>query len=204
MPLGGKPSGVPLPLVRQRMAKHGWEIGSRSSGDMCPDCISGKHKKHQKEPVKENNVVNFIKAEEPPTMSREDRRLIFAKIDEVYLDENTGYSEGWTDKRVSDDLGVPLAWVSSIRAENFGEERSNSAIMKQVEEVQKTLADAKRLHEQTKSDIMKMSTQAEAVMAEFNKVINNITKSQKELNSINHEIARQESKIKDIWKSLGK
>lgn len=203
LPLGSKSGGIPLALVKQKMLHKGWEIGNRASADICPDCLSAgkKQHKHQKQ---ENNVVNFIKAEEPPTMSREDRRLIFAKIDEVYLDENTGYSDGWTDQKVADDLGVPVAWVKSIRAENFGEERSNSAILKQLEEAKETLAQAKKLHDQTKSDIVKMSAQSQNVMAEFNKVQSQLTKAQKELNSLNHEIARQESKIADVWKSLGK
>lgn len=149
-------------------------------------------------------MVNFIKAEEPPTMSREDRRVIFSKIDDVYLDENSGYSDGWTDQRVADDLGVPVAWVRSIRAENFGEERSNSAILKQLEEAKSALDQAKRLHDQMKADILKMSTQAQNAMAEFNKVQGQLTKSQKDLNALNHDISRLGTKISDVWKSLGK
>jgi len=203
LPLGSKSGGIPLALVKQRMLHKGWEIGNRASSDICPQCLSS-HNKKSKEPKKENNVVNFIKAEEPPTMTREDRRLIFAKIDEVYLDENTGYSNDWTDQRVADDLGVPVAWVRNIRAENFGEERSNSAVLKQLEEAKEVLSQAKKLHDQAKADIVKMSTHAQSIMAEFNKVQSQLTRSQKDLNSLNHEIARQETKISDVWKSLGK
>ncbi|GJE54560.1 hypothetical protein [Methylobacterium thuringiense] len=59
-------------------------------------------------------------ADAPREMTREHRRLIFLKLEEVYLDERLGYSAGWTDERVAADLGIPRAWVSTIRDENFG------------------------------------------------------------------------------------
>jgi hypothetical protein len=60
-------------------------------------------------------------------MTRDERRLIFAKLDNVFLDEKRGYDDGWTDHRVAEDLGVPKAWVAQIRDENFGPENRNEA-----------------------------------------------------------------------------
>ena len=77
-----------------------------------------------------------VVAEPPREMNKEDRRLIFAKIDEVYLDKS--YSKDWDDKKVAVDLGVPLAWVARIREENFGPEGIG-------EEQQKTMAEARDL-----------------------------------------------------------
>ncbi len=66
------------------------------------------------------NVVNNCKPEdqerirdqEPPAeLTRENRRIILAKLEEVYVDEKTGYSPGWTDAKLALDLGVPRAWV---------------------------------------------------------------------------------------------
>ncbi len=68
-------------------------------------------------------------------MTRDERRLIWAKLDEVYVDEKAGYSAGWTDARLAEDLGVPRAWVSTIRDENFGPDQS--------EELQRTVAEAR-------------------------------------------------------------
>lgn len=70
--------------------------------------------------LKKEPVVAQIVAEPPRDLNKEDRRLIFAKIDEVYLDKS--YSKDWTDKKVAIDLGVPVAWVARIREENFGPE----------------------------------------------------------------------------------
>ena len=65
-----------------------------------------------------------VAAEPPRQMQREDRRIIISKLDEVYIDESVGYSGDWSDERVAEDLGVPRAWVSTIREENFGPEVS--------------------------------------------------------------------------------
>ena len=203
-PLGTKGNGIAMALVQQKMRHRGWEIGNRASGDTCPDCIAAKQKKRNKEPEKESNVVKFVKADEPPTMSREDRRLIFAKIDEVYLDETIGYSEGWTDSRVAEDLGVPVAWVKTIRAENFGEERSNAALLANLEEAKWTLGEAKKIHDeikaslQTAMDAVAISTKA---IAEAN---DQIKSSKVAMNNLGHQIVRQEGKIEELRKSMGK
>lgn len=63
--------------------------------------------------------------EPPKEMTREDRRIIFAQLNEIYIGEDKGYSAGWTDQRVATHLGVPRAWVASIRDENFGPLREN-------------------------------------------------------------------------------
>jgi len=66
----------------------------------------------------------------PPEMTREHRRLIFAKLHDVYIDEQRGYAEGWGDKKIAVDLGVPEAWVANIRAENFGDVKDNEEVRK--------------------------------------------------------------------------
>lgn len=74
------------------------------------------------------NAGDLIMADQPEGPTRDDRRLIFAKLEEVYLDESRGYDNGWTDHRVSTDLGVPRAWVELIRNENFGPTKDNPEI----------------------------------------------------------------------------
>lgn len=68
-----------------------------------------------------------ISAEAPRVMGKEDRRIIFGKLDEVYVDEKTGYDKGWSDERVAKDLGVPRAWVSDVRDEFYGPAKSEYA-----------------------------------------------------------------------------
>jgi hypothetical protein len=121
-------------LATRRFANMGWEVGLTPARHRCPSCIEKR-----KQEVKPMSVVTPIKppekAEPPKPMGREDRRVIFEKLNDVYLDEKRGYSAPWTDKKVGEDLGVPRAWVTQVREEMFGPEASN-------EEIQKTLAAA--------------------------------------------------------------
>ncbi len=128
---------IPPEASANRFRHDGWFISNREGRDLCPNCF--RSKKHIKV-VKETNVVELaaIKADPPRQMTKEDRRLIFAKIDEVYLDESKGYSTGWSDKNVASDLGVPQAWVKTIREENFGSEGAN-------EDVKALIAEAREI-----------------------------------------------------------
>lgn len=104
-------------------------------------------------------------AEPPREMSRDDRRLIFAKLDEVYVDENTGYSAGWTDDKVATDLGVPRAWVAQIRDENFGP-GTNEEITKLLGEVNETV----RLHEGVKSRLIELQRLENGLAADIARI----------------------------------
>lgn len=105
------------------------------------------------------NVVNLHPpVEQPKPMGRDDRRIIFEKLHEVYVDEKVGYSEGWTDHRVSTALGCPQAWVQSVRDEMFGPEGSN-------EQIRATIADAKTVLAEIKSAVMPAEALTEAIKA---------------------------------------
>jgi len=141
--------------VPQKFEALGWRVGKRRDGrdDRCPSCVNREQEARRRhlhvvqseesEPVAQNNtpvpkpVLTPSPVDKPREMSRDERRLIFAKLDEIYIDERSGYSAGWTDARVANDLGIPRAWVTKIRDENFGPGTS--------EEVEKFLAEAAEL-----------------------------------------------------------
>lgn len=128
---------MPPEGLATKFRNKGWIVAQREGHDVCPKCQQKK-----KLDKATTNVVPMslpetpmVVVEPPREMGREDRRLIFAKIDEVYLDERTGYSPGWTDKRVAEDLGVPLAWVQTLREENFGTEGIGEAAAALIKEI---------------------------------------------------------------------
>jgi hypothetical protein len=144
--------------VPKKFEERGWSVGRRRDGrdDRCPSCVNREQEARRRRlhvvqceecvPVTQTApglaVVAPVKpqapsAEKPREMTRDERRLIWAKLDEVYIDEKAGYSVGWTDARLAEDLGVPRAWVSMIRDENFGPDQS--------EELQRTVAEARAL-----------------------------------------------------------
>ncbi len=77
-------------------------------------------------------------------LSRDDRRVVFAKLNEVYIDENTGYSVGWGDRRVANDLGVPVEWVKTVRDANFGPDVSSAEIKELVDQSKACSADVQK------------------------------------------------------------
>lgn len=202
--LGNKHKGIPLALVKQRMQARGWEIGNRASGDICPHCIEEKAKKHLKEKTKESVVETFIKAEKPLEMTREDRRLIFAKLNEVYIDERVGYDAGWSDKKVADDLGVAVAWVKNIREENFGEEQSNEKTLQQLEDAQRCLTESREVHDKIKASMQYIMNTVEAAYNAINEAKKEFSDCKVKLASVNHEIMRQQNTVDDIRKLMGK
>ena len=74
-------------------------------------------------------------ADKPRQPTRDERRVITSKLEDVYLDEKAGYSVGWNDARVASDLGVPRAWVSEVREFSFGPGMS--------EELERALSEAR-------------------------------------------------------------
>ena len=73
-------------------------------------------------------VETVAKKEAPADATPEDRRIIGAKLDDVYDVKAGHYATGWTDQKVATDLGVPRAWVEQVRKLFYGEEASNPEI----------------------------------------------------------------------------
>lgn len=150
--------------AQRLFGRKGWRLGNSRKNDICGDCVAKERTEKlerkkaaalpKMEAIMPANVIALatktimqkeaapmaVEVEKPPVMSREDRRIIFAKINDVYVDENVGYDNGWSDKRVAEDLNVPRAWVAEVREEHFGPEASNDEAREVVAEA-RTLAD---------------------------------------------------------------
>lgn len=141
-------------FICRKLEDAGWLVGRNLKQHRCPECYikiksSAVRKAREKNEVTEQksnkvvSIVNASAAEPPREMTRDDRRIIFEKLNEVYQNEKTGYEPGWTDHKVAADLGVPRAWVALIRDENFGEELANEEIRKTVNEAKLILQDVR-------------------------------------------------------------
>jgi hypothetical protein len=130
---------LPPAAIEKKFTQKGWAVGSNENWDTCPNCVnkfSAKPAltivpKEEPTPVEE---VTPMKPEpklvvaEPRAMQRDDRRIIFEKLNGVYLDEKRGYDPEWSDHRVATDLGVPRIWVEQVREEMFGPVATNPNI----------------------------------------------------------------------------
>lgn len=142
--------GADHPGIAKHFHSIGWAVGGGPRADRCPRCMEAK----PAEPAP--NVVPLIKKgepvlqpEKPRDMTREDRRVILAKLNEVYLDEQRGYDRGWTDHRVSIDLGCPRAWVAQLRDENFGPARDNEDVREFMAKVRAVGEEARAIEKAT-------------------------------------------------------
>lgn len=115
----------PPEAIEQYFRNHGWTVGKKPRADRSPACTSKGSEKPVTQAAKQETKPELTLVE-PREMSRDDRRIIFAKIDEIYIDEKQGYVAPWTDAAVAQDLGVPRAWVKQVRDEMFGPEGSNA------------------------------------------------------------------------------
>lgn len=123
-------AGIPIPetALEKKYEQRGWIIGRNPAHDICPECAK-KEKKIMLKVVKDAEAAI---AAEPRQMVLEDRRIIFAKLNEVYIDEKRGYDSNWSDRKVAEDLNVPRQWVETIRAENFGPIAINPEIQEYI------------------------------------------------------------------------
>lgn len=166
---------LPPVAIEKKFAQKGWEIGTNDRRDICPNCVAQRDAKPvlkivpkaEEPPVEEVIEVKpeLVVKTEPRTMQRDDRRIIFEKLNGVYLDEKRGYDNDWSDHKVATDLGVPRAWVEQVREEMFGPINTNGDIeefMRGVAEVakfKKQLEDFEKL----KPEIEKLRAVAQSV-----------------------------------------
>lgn len=145
---GGNADEQEEKFVARKLENAGWLIGKKSNQNRCPGCYSAiKASAKRKAADKMSNEQKVVAVASFQNMSRDDRRIIFEKLNDVYQDEKTGYSADWTDAKVASDLGVARAWVSKVRDEMFGPEAANDGIRKSLEEARATLAECRKLAE---------------------------------------------------------
>jgi hypothetical protein len=132
---------TPVPVLEKTWRTRGWFVSKSDGHDICPTCSSTRRKRHSNPQTAEiipmpQNASPAPVTVEPRALGFMDRRIILAKLQEVYVDEKAGYAAGWTDTKVAADLGVPAEWVSTLRQENFGDAGDNSEIRNHIEQIQ--------------------------------------------------------------------
>jgi hypothetical protein len=148
-------------IVARKFTSMGWEVDLRKGKHFCPECQISPQVKMEKQEV-ELAVVPM-----PRQMTRDDRRIVFEKLNDVYLDEKQGYSPPWTDEKVSVDLGVPRAWVTNVREEMFGPVGSNSDIEAAIKSACELVVEMKKGNEQ----IAKLMSSAATIEKRLDQII---------------------------------
>jgi hypothetical protein len=130
----------PVEDLNRKFQQAGWAIGSKPSGDRCPECIAADRRR--KNPPLKLVESPVQPASAPRQMTNEDRFLITTKLIEVHQGPGGRYKPGWTDAKLAEDLNVPRAWVAEVR-KGMGMEEGNEEIVATVTEARALLAEAK-------------------------------------------------------------
>lgn len=130
--------------VPKKFAAKGWTVGRRAQDDLCPEHTRQEEERRRSRPALKivEAPVQQLKADPPRKMSFSDKRVIIAKLEDVYVSEQVGYDTGWNDERVANDLGVPRAWVEEIRDANFGPIRVDEASVAAIQHAEALLQKA--------------------------------------------------------------
>lgn len=142
--------------IENTFRRRNWQVSHNRAHDLCPAHVSAKAAEKRRAKEANRQPLEIVKptgaagvtpmnaqpqpprAEPPAEASRSDKRIIIAKLEEVYLSEGEGYSADWSDQKVASYLGVPRAWVTAVRDELFGP-------VPDSEESRQVLADAAKL-----------------------------------------------------------
>lgn len=199
--IGQRSAHDALPKI---FGQRGWTVGTKARHDRCPT-HSKKHAEGrralQEEVMAQKPAVGFLErnlalkpAAKPEThihvpvppneMTKQDRRVIITKLEEVYVDENVGYADGWDDERVATDLGVPVAWVADVREPNFGPNKS--------QQVAALLIEGRSIYEQV---------MAAAISA--NRHAQDLRVSMESLSKLTLRIEKFDKDLKDLAKRAG-
>lgn len=151
-------------MIGRKFSDMGWQVDLGRGKHHCPECQLSPQVKAATEVEMASSIVQM-----PTTraMTREDRRIIFEKLNEVYLDEKRGYEPPWTDEKVSVHLGTPRAWVAEVREELFGPVASNSDIDAAIVAGKELAAEISKYREQGD----KLAHTAETIMKQLAQIM---------------------------------
>lgn len=157
-------SGLPPDVIARKFSQAGWAVGKKPSDDLCPACIAKRVDSRKERQMDKPQNKPALVAVPPRQMSRDDRRVIFAKLDDVYLSEKDGYAPGWSDEKVASDLGIPRAWVETIRDENFGALKDNAETRQLLAEVEGVVSQVKAIEAKV-ADLLRKATEIRKAVA---------------------------------------
>lgn len=176
-PIKGKPvtiNGVEYPSHSEAARVYG--VTARAIAFALHD-LDAFHERHKhKLKTQENEPVN--QPEKPVTTpTREQRRAIYMKLDEVYDTLRGRYVDDWTDHKVSQALDMPRKWIADVRDDVFGPSGENDAMDDMVKELHQYREELKAdgqacLEAAAKAEqTMKKVTELESRMADLRKAV---------------------------------
>jgi hypothetical protein len=197
----GNDDDITARRVQEKFERLGWHPGKREQDDLCPECYAelNDDKPHNGTDIQPSDNANAMVVAPGPVdaevlppakangMTREDRRIIFAKLEDVYDCEATGYEDGWSDGRVARYLHVPRDWVARIREENFGSFADNPELRGVINEAREIFSQIREKQGEVQrvvAGIMAMVDQAKAIQADVQRLAGRLGPLEKKINEL--------------------
>lgn len=139
--------GVDYEIINEDGGTFGWKL------------LDAKQKETEQMAEGDSGIIQAVQAtlaEQPREPTREDNRRILSKLDESYDEKREMYKGDWSDRKVSETLDVPRAWVADIRERVYGPDR-NEAQQAETKELREAIAMA----EQAVKTLTDMAIEAE-------------------------------------------
>lgn len=124
----GRTDNLPAEALTTLFSRKGWRVHSRGK-HVCAACIAKEE----------------VDVAKPREMGVKDRLQIIKILVGVYDEVNGRYCDGSTDHTVAHGLGMPRAWVETVREENFGPSGKNVEMDRISSELGALAAAAKKL-----------------------------------------------------------
>lgn len=102
----------PADILAKHFAQKGWNVRKRP---ICPACNTP-----QKKETDMNNVAPIKPDAIPTDAVKAARRKANELLMFQFNVENGCFEDGWSDDRVAKESGMPLAWVTKRRDEEYG------------------------------------------------------------------------------------
>lgn len=159
-------------------------------------------------------VVQVEEKKEPEerAMTKADDRIIMAKLEEVYIDENTGYRDDWDDAKVATDLGIPTGWVAFVRDRSFGPELNASmrqknmdAIIAKGQEVERIIVLADKKLEQLQhldNKVTDISNQVDAAIERFDELRKSLETEDRRIEGVITQFTEAVRGFKEMYEKI--
>lgn len=137
----------------------------------------------------------------PREMDKTDRRLIFARLNEIYGDDM--YLEDWTDDKAAADLDVPVEWVATVREADFGPNINATLKANAVAAKEKALSGVGEKIERQLMLIEKKLEQMQALDEKVTKIHNEIADQIERFEEIERSLEVEDKHIKELLREFG-
>lgn len=111
-------SRPPPEVLPKHFANKGWRMSKKP---LCPDCQSRKETPMTAEKITALQIPAVRAANAAPSDAARRMRTKAVEHLVAYFDpENGKYEDGWSDEIIAKETGLPVAWVTKRREEDFG------------------------------------------------------------------------------------